>query len=162
MTFEKIYQTNYQGLYRFAYQLTRSDQESKDLVQDVFLRFHEQQKRVTNTKSWLYKVLYNSFLTMKSQADRHRNIENQIRNIQSGIIDPHEEYDKSELRNIIFTAISSMPEKDSALLLLYYNGLKYSEIAEILEIHPNSIGKILARSVKQFVEKLKREYHEML
>ena len=162
MTFEEIYEANYQGLYRFAYQLTQSDEESKDLVQNVFLKYYEQQKKITNTKSWLYKVLYNSFLTLKSQEDRHRNIENQIIKAQSRIIEPLEEYDKSEMKKIIFRIISSLPEKDRALLLLYYNGLKYSEIAEILEINPNSIGKILARSVKQFVEILKREYHEML
>ena len=96
-----------------------------------------------------------------ARIHNHRKIENRVYNNQTVNYDPDEEYNKEELKKILLNIMSSMQEKESALLLMYYNGMKYSEIAEILDLNPNSIGKTLSRIIEKFVRIVKKEYHEM-
>jgi DNA-directed RNA polymerase specialized sigma24 family protein len=44
---------------------------------------------------------------------------------------------------------------------MYSNGLKYSEIAEVLNLNPNSVGKMISRTIEKFVKIVKKEYHEL-
>lgn len=164
MTLEETYKTYYKELYRFAYQLTQSSSDSKDLVQNVFLKYNDVSSnriKILNQRAWLYKVLYNIFLTQSTNFQRRKTIETRIYSKQPGSYDPNEDYNKEELRKIMFEVIVSMQKKESVLLLLYYNGLKYAEIAEVLEINPNSIGKLLSRAIEKFVSIFKKEYNEM-
>ena len=161
MTFDQSYQAYYKALYQFAYQLTRSDSESKDLVQTVFLKYYEEKKEIRNTKSWLFKVLYNLFLTTISKNRNHRTILDSVSRMQTNIADAEEIYERNERERLVTEIITSLPNNESTLLLLYHDGLKYAEIAEVLNINPNSVGKLLARTIKKLVLKFKSEYHEM-
>jgi RNA polymerase sigma-70 factor (ECF subfamily) len=164
MTFEETYQTYYKELYRFSYQLTQSDSDSKDLVHNVFLKYHSatiKKTRIINVKAWLYKVLYNNYLTQVAKGHNHKRIENRVFSNQQFSYDPNEDYNKEELRNILLGLMATMQENEYALLLMYYNGLKYKEIAEILKINPKSIGKTLSRTIEKFVSIVRKEYHEM-
>lgn len=164
MTFEETYQTYYQELYRFGYQLTQSDSDSKDLVHNVFLKYHAvtvNKTVVLNPRAWLYKVLYNSYLTQTVSSQNHKNIESIVDRSLPKSYDPNEEYNNEEMKNIILNVMYTMKRKDRDLLLMYYNGLKYAEIAEILEMNPTSIGKTISRTIEKFVKTFKQEYHEM-
>ena len=165
MTFEETYQTYYNELYRFGYQLTQSDSDSKDLVHNVFLKYHvfaAGKSKILNPKAWLYKVLYNDFLTQTTRNRNHKKIESEAYNNLPISFDPDDEHNNEEIKEIILDIISAMNEKEGALLLMYYNGLKYSEIAEALELNPNSIGKTLSRTIEKFIGIFKKEYHELL
>ncbi|MFP3489274.1 RNA polymerase sigma factor, partial [Staphylococcus sp. SIMBA_130] len=62
MTFETIYLTHKDSLYRFLFRYTRDEQLSIDLVQDTFVKFHKYQDRYHVTraslKTYLFKIGY--------------------------------------------------------------------------------------------------------
>jgi RNA polymerase sigma-70 factor (ECF subfamily) len=72
-----------------------------------------------------------------------------------------EEYTKHEQRQIVFEMLDKLGEKEKAIILLYNHGLSYSEMADVLELNPNSIGTTLVRAIGRLKETLKSHYHEM-
>ena len=75
--------------------------------------------------------------------------------------DLHEEYAKNEKQSIVLEMLDKLTKKDREILLLYHNGFSYAEMAEILGINPNSVGKTLVRAIEKLKIILKTQYHEM-
>lgn len=71
-------------------------------------------------------------------------------------IDPHGELVRAEDRAFVQAALAALPERQSKLLLLRYAGLAYNEIAETLEVAPNSVGTLLARAERAFADVYRR------
>jgi RNA polymerase sigma-70 factor (ECF subfamily) len=71
------------------------------------------------------------------------------------------EYSSDEKKRIISGELKQMPSDERNLLILYNRGLKYEEIAEILDMNPNSVGTTLARTIQKFRNTLKTKYHEL-
>ncbi|MCV9387700.1 sigma-70 family RNA polymerase sigma factor [Reichenbachiella ulvae] len=63
--FEAEFMPHLGALYNFAFKLTYDEDDSKDLVQDTFMkayRFINSFQRGTNAKAWLFRILKNSFI----------------------------------------------------------------------------------------------------
>ncbi|NJO70164.1 MAG: RNA polymerase sigma factor [Bacteroidetes bacterium] len=164
MDFDNAYNSYYRELYVFAFQLTNCKQLSEDLVQEAFLKFMREWKRGTafiNIRAWLYKVVLNQFSTGVKILKRRTVLTESVRNSEIPADDIHEQYTAKEIDNIVFEALSQLKEKDRALLMLYRRGLPYSEIAEILDINPASVGTTLARAIEKLKNNLKRSHHEL-
>ena len=63
--FNQEFMPHIDSMYNFAYRLTFDEDDSKDLVQDTYLkayRFIESFQEGTNAKAWLFRILKNSFI----------------------------------------------------------------------------------------------------
>ena len=164
MSFDEIYKKYYNELRRFSYQLNISVDNSEDFVQETFLRFYlEFQKEVKfeNPRAWLYKVFLNLFKSDIKSA-RNQITDSEISSRREVLTeDFQDEYSRNEKQRIVFEVLEKMDKKERELLLLYHNGFSYAEMAEILEMNPNSVGKTLVRTIEKLKETLKIQYHEM-
>jgi RNA polymerase sigma factor (sigma-70 family) len=52
--------------------------------------------------------------------------------------------------------MNELPPRDRVILTLYKNGIPCREIAEIIKVKKNSVGKILARSIEKLSEIIKQ------
>ncbi len=164
MSFDEVYRKHYHELRRFGRQLNVSVEKCEDLTQEAFLRYYlELKKNVVfdNPRAWLYKVFLNLFKThINSTKNELRDSELLVRAEEpSG--DLQEEYTKNEKQRIVLEMLDQLTKKEKELLLLYHNGFSYSEMAEIMEINPNSVGKTLVRAIERLKKTLKIQYHEM-
>lgn len=162
MNIEFYYNKYYVQLYKFALKLSKCEILSDDLVQDAFVKLHEKKglSDSSNIRAWLYKVIYNDFI---NQVKRSNTLEKILSLNESSerVSDTDKNYDDSEIRNIVINAIDLFPERQKAILLLYYDGLSYADIATVLEMNPNSVGKTLSRSISKLTNQLKQQYHEL-
>lgn len=164
MGFEELYRKYYPELYRFAFQLTLSVEDCEDLVQETFTRLFKELKKnafLSNPRAWLYKVLLN--LTRKDYK-RKSQMKELINNIEyENPISPdfQDNYIKNKKQALVFRALSQINERDRNLLILYHDGFSYTEMAEILEINPNSIGTILSRAIQKLKEILQKKHYEL-
>ena len=162
MTFKEVYEKYYPGLVRFGLQLNEDRVDVEDLVQETFLRYHVAISKdvvLENTRAWLYKVMLNLAITGKSTRSLHNA---RIQNFQESQTktDEEEAQARKERRKLVFQVLEQLPAKEKNLLLLYHNGLKYKEIAEVLELNPASVGTLLVRAIDKLRLLLKRDYHE--
>lgn len=164
MSFDEIYKKYYNELKRFGLQLNISVDRCEDFVQETFLRFYiELQKGVKfeNPRAWLYKVLLNLFKTNIISIRNQTSVSENSGIKESMTEDYQDEYLRKEKQRIVFEMLDKLTDRDKDLLLLYNNGLSYSEIAEILEINPNSVGTTLVRAIERLKATLKIQYYEM-
>ncbi len=163
MSFKEVYEKYYPGLVRYGLQLNVDRVEVEDLVQETFMRYHVALSKdlvLENTRAWLYKVMLNLAITGKNTQRLH---DARLKSYQGqvGELDENESIDKKEKRELVFKVLEQLPDKERNLLLLYHNGLKYKEIADVLELNPASVGTLLVRAIDKLRSILKREYHEL-
>ena len=71
--FETIVRKHYEGLYRFALSLTRSEADAQDLTQHTFCVWAtkgHQLRDISKIKTWLYTTLHRAFLVGRRRLSR--------------------------------------------------------------------------------------------
>jgi len=136
---------------------------AEDLAQEVFLRVYRARKRyVAGAKfsTWLYTianhVAANALrsmsrrpevnLTGKTSDSGGTNILDKLAVAASGAM-PARQLDKSELRDIVRTALSGLNERQRmAVLLNKFEDMSYADIAVAMEMSPQAIKSLLSRA----------------
>lgn len=144
-----------------AYTLTR--EECEDLAQEILLQawkslphFEHQASAAT----WFYRVALHTALNWhrKDKPRRSRQqvfVEAQFPSIE--VIDCAEQVQQRETVEQLYQAIHQLPKGDTALVLLYLDGLSYREMAEILGISESNVGVKLNRAKKALRELMQGE-----
>lgn len=74
---------------------------------------------------------------------------------QSGHSQPHRAVEEQELRDAMRTAITTLPEREQAILVLYYeDGLTLAEIGEAFDISESRVSQIHTKAVLQLRSRL--------
>ena len=134
-------------------------QYADDIIHDVFIDYFEKcngSNPVLCPKSWLYRVTLNKCIDRVRFDKRFGRIEE-----VGEIISKDDCIENNEKKAVISRALSNLKAKERELAVLYSEGLSYKEIAEIKEINPASIGKMLSRTLKKLETELKKLGYEM-
>jgi RNA polymerase sigma-70 factor (ECF subfamily) len=157
--FNQMLVKNADFLKPFAITLTRDSEAAKDLFQETLYRAISNKDKYnvgTNIKAWLYTIMRNIFINNYRRKAKQQTIfdntpnEFLLNNAPSVVIDGTAE---SNLRiKEIQEAIHNLPEIFRNPFLLYFDGYKYHEIADMLE---EPLGTIKSRI--HFARKLLKE-----
>ncbi len=131
-------------LRRFAQSLTRNPASADDLVQaslEKALGAWASKQPEGDLRAWLFAILYRQFLDAHRSASRYR----RVLELFTGSQDDH--YAPSAERTVVaqttLAAFERLPHEQRALLLwVTVEGLRYQEIAEILNV---PIGTVMSR-----------------
>ncbi len=158
LEFNEMLLTNADFLKPFAINLTRDTEAANDLYQETLykaLANKEKYNAGTNIKAWLFTIMRNIFINDYRRKAKQKTIFDStpndylINQKQTSISNAAE----SDLRiKEINKAIQQLPEIFKTPFLLYFDGYKYNEIAEVL-IEP--LGTIKSRI--HFARKLLKE-----
>ncbi len=146
--FDKLLLQNADFLHPFAVTLTKDQDTAKDLLQETMYRALSNKEKYnvgTNIKAWLYTIMRNIFINNYRRRIKQNTIFDNSSNDfllnsnQATISNTAE----SNLRmKDIYAAIHSLPEIFKHPFLLYFDGFKYHEIAEMLD---EPLGTIKSR-----------------
>lgn len=164
MDFSNIYTKYYRTIYNLSFRILGNSELAKDITQETFEKLYNSvvsKKGIDNLKSWLYRVTVNNCTNLIKRSNHLEEIfKNNI--LKTEIEESTEEnLINSEKQNIIRKAINQLPERDKNLIMLYLDDLSYSEMAEILDMKKNSIGKSLSRAIDKLKENLKTTNYEL-
>jgi RNA polymerase sigma-70 factor (ECF subfamily) len=149
-SFELQYQLYYEPLCRFAQRYLDSENESRDLVQDLYVDIWVNRKKIkinSSIKAYLFIAVRNRSLSkLKSKLGIVPLTDSHVGEFT--ILPPNSDY--PALEAAIHQAIDALPEKCKAIFeLSREHGLKYSQIAEKFNISEktveNQIGIALSR-----------------
>lgn len=162
------------SMYNFAYRLTLDQDDSKDLVQDTYLksyRFIDSFQKGTNAKAWLFRILKNSFINdyrKKSkepskvdyqEVESYYNSEEVDRQITP---DLRVEALKDMIGDEISNALNSLDvDFRTVIILCDLEGFKYDEMAKILDIPIGTVRSRLHRARNLLKEKLSEYAKQM-
>jgi RNA polymerase sigma-70 factor (ECF subfamily) len=155
------------SMYNFAYRLTLDQDDSKDLLQDTYLkafRFIDSFQKGTNAKAWLFRILKNSFINdyrKKSkepskvdyqEVETYYNSEDVDRQITP---DLRVEALRDMIGDEISNALNSLDiDFRTVIILCDLEGFKYDEMAKILDIPIGTVRSRLHRARNLLKEKL--------
>lgn len=155
------------SMYNFAYRLTLDQDDSKDLVQDTYMkayRFIDSFQQGTNAKAWLFRILKNSFINdyrKKSkepskvdyqEVETYYNSEDVDRQITP---DLRVEALRDMIGDEISNALNSLDvDFRTVIILCDLEGFKYDEMAKILDIPIGTVRSRLHRARNLLKEKL--------
>jgi len=165
VNFNEIYWKYYPELFRFAIQLKVKETDCNDLVQEVFTRYlserYKGKKPPEQLRAWLYKVLLNRVRDNYKRLQYSKKAEAEFKHTGMKHVDEQALLLQREKKERMFAMLDQLPEREKSVLLFYHNGLSYAEIADIMEINPNTVGTLIARSLGKLKEQLKKQYHEL-
>jgi RNA polymerase sigma-70 factor (ECF subfamily) len=130
--------------------------DGEEVVQEAFLALFEHLRRGRsrqNLRGWMFRVAHN--LGLKRRLVRKREVASvafdQLAAIRPDTSENPEEQFLSSQRQQRFQAIlNALVEQDRWCLSLRAEGLRYREIAEVLDMSLGSVSASLARSLARF------------
>ena len=158
LEFNEMLLTNADFLKPFAINLTRDTEEANDLYQETLykaLANKEKYNAGTNIKAWLFTIMRNIFINNYRRKAKQKTIfdstpNDYLINLKQVTVSNVAESDMQVKE--IKKAIRDLPEIFKTPFLLYFDGYKYNEIAEVLQ---EPLGTIKSRI--HFARKLLKE-----
>jgi len=125
------------GLVLFARQWVRSQADAEDVVREAFVRFWRRDHNIDN-RPLLYAAVRSAALDLIRRDGRRARRENEVYSGMAQFSDPQfETIDDSQ--GVLATSIDRLPhEQREVLVMKIWNELTFAEIAEALEISPNT------------------------
>jgi len=159
MAFDALYRNYSRRLYKFSIAILKSSEEAENIVQEVFLNLwlnREKIEKGSSVKYYIFTIAYNSSISIiRKRIKESRFIEylRTLQDINQEPVDMQIEY--NELEEKLTMIIDSLPERQKEVYLLHrIEGLKYSQIAERLNISVNTIENHISRALKTIRQKL--------
>jgi len=165
--FDQEFMPHIDSMYNFAYRLTFDEDDSKDLVQETYLkafRFIESFQKGTNAKAWLFRILKNSFINdfrKKSKEPPKVDYQEVETYYNSDDIDVTITSDlrvdalSAMMGDEVSNALNSLDvDFRTVIILCDLEGFKYDEMAKILDIPIGTVRSRLHRARNLLKEKL--------
>lgn len=146
-------------LFRFAFRLLGSQEEAKDVVQDVMLKVwngREQMATIDNMEAWCMRITKNMSLDrLRSKQRRVTDSMEEGFEIRQESLSPLERTEIQESMQRINELMKALPEKQRQVMHLRdIEGYSYNEICEILELDMSQVKVNLFRARGAVREKL--------
>ena len=159
--FTQLYLHFGKKLIHFATSLLRSKETAEELTEDVFVKLWAnrlQIKEIENITVYLYVAVKNRALTSLSLKARQLVLapfDFLDTSVDEFAIDPYEVMITSEMMNRMHHAVDALPPRCKMIFkLIREDGLKYKDVAEILNISVNTIDVQMAIAVKKICSAL--------
>ena len=158
LEFNEILLGNADFLKPFAINLTRDTEAANDLYQETLYKALSNQEKYnagTNIKAWLFTIMRNIFINDYRRKAKQKTIfdstpNDYLINLKQVSVSNAAESDMRVKE--IKKAVQQLPEIFKTPFLLYFDGYKYQEIAEVLD---EPLGTIKSRI--HFARKLLKE-----
>lgn len=157
--FESLFREHYGALCGFARRLVGDTAVAEELVQDLFVQLWEKRATLSpeiSLRSYLFTATRNSCLNhLKHVAVRGRH-EDHVRQQPQGLAaDPSETVQLAELQARLGLAIEALPDRCGEIFKMSrFEGLKYDEIAERLELSPRTVEVQIGKALRILREAL--------
>lgn len=146
--------------YLWSFGLTIPDAE--EVLQDVFLalfRDLDRGKPLDNVRGWLFRVAHNLALRRRYRTRRDSETLTEAGSEDLAIDpapNPEDRVASGQTQRRLMAVVEVLPEQDRRCLFLRAEGLRYREIAGILDMSLGAVSLSLARSLARIARFLER------
>ncbi len=160
-SFAKLYGEFFHKLFAYGLKLGYDAEECKDAIQDVFFTVYLSKNKlshVLNIEFYLLRALKNRLFDLSGQEKiTELNHEHFELTHEENVVDKIITNEKNELlKQEVKRRMNNLTIKQRKVLYYYYDlNLNHNEIATLLDITPDAVGKLRRRALKELKEKLK-------
>lgn len=154
-------------LQSFAYKLTKNGEDAKDLFQETAFRAMTNRDKFragTNFKAWLFTIMKNIFINNYRKKMKSNTIMDSTDNmyyINSGKNTIANDANSNIMMDELTGMVSNLEESMRVPFLMHYQGYKYQEIADHLELPLGTVKSRIFFARKELKENVERYYQSL-
>ena len=157
--FVRLYRSHRERIVNYCRRLLGDQARAEEAAQDVFLKVYDAGRRYearSRFSTYLYRVATNHCFNLNARVERKL--------LQHGV-DPGDRHDDAadqserlaqlQLRQALQKALSTLPDKQrAALVLVHYEGLSYREAAEAVDTTESAVKSLIHRARERMAREL--------
>ena len=155
-----IYEQFFHRLTKFSFSFVKTREAAEEVVEDVIIKWWRNKNGIStiqNLSVYFFAAVRNQSLNYLERRPTYSasSLNQSDYSVESGAISPLEHLIISEMNQQLQVAVSSLPERCQLIFrLVREEGLKYKEVAEILNISVNTIDNQMAIAVRRICASL--------
>ncbi len=167
VAYKELFVLLHSRLKQFAYSILRSKEEAEELVSDIFIRIWEKRSQLTSIESpllYFYTTAKNLAINRLNKQKRQlpHSPEGWQVQLQSIHFDPEQLLLTEEIMQKIRQAINDLPPRCRLIFkLIKEDGLKYKEVAELLELSAKTIEAQMAIALRRLGKCMQLEINQL-
>ena len=155
--FNRLVERWQQRIHRFAYRYFASHDEASEITQKTFIKVYKKLNTLEDTdkfSSWIYRIANNLCLDETKRAGRRKSQPMdalpQHPISEDLLANPDQQVQQNDLESILQLALKQIPaEQRIVVIMKEYEGLKFREIADILDEPENTVKSRLYYGLKK-------------
>ena len=154
-------------LHSFAYNLTKNSEDAKDLYQETAFRAmtnRDKFRQGTNLKAWLFTIMKNIFINnyrKKMKANTIMDNTDNLYYLNSGSHSIENAADSNMLIKELTEMIDELEDSTRIPFLMHYQGFKYQEIADHLQLPLGTVKSRIFFARKDLKAQIARQYGKL-
>ena len=162
---ERLYDEHAQALFAFLLNFTRHEADTRDLLQELFVKLATRPELVNGVRderAFLLRLAHNLAIDlMRRRGTRERHYE-RLAGEPTPIFAPASEPDQSAFREALSSALGEIPSDQRAVVhLKLWEGLTFEQIAELLGIPLNTAASRYRYGLDKLRDRLRPLYDEI-
>ncbi len=151
-------------LLAFAYRLTKDEDDARDLLQETAykaFKYRGLYQPKTNLRAWLMTIMRNTFINSYRQKKRRQTLNDKTDNeyfLNSGTLVVKNHGETNVTIEEIQKIVDALEDWMKVPFLMHYQGYKYDEIAEALDIPLGTVKSRIFFARKKLQEALSDMY----
>ena len=168
MTFDELYENFFLRIYNYARYRCQSEQEAEDLTSCIFEKLYKKFNNYNSDKAslevWIFVIARSvtvDFFRWKKFRALFPFTTVQEETLVSQQDNPAEKVEQADTEKQLQEVLQILSDQEREILNLhYYQHLKQTEIATIMNLTQSNVGVILHRAVKKIKMKFGNVYEE--
>lgn len=155
LSFDEAFSLHCRSVYRMARAIVNDASLAEDIVQEVFLKLFHNFRRAPKDellRLWLLRVTSNVARNMLRARTRATTRDDRFAKAAALTPTLEDNYEQQVELEKALRALNSLREPMRSCLLLKQQGLSYREIAATLSLNEKSVGSLLTRGQKAFLD----------
>ncbi len=161
---QRLYDEHAQALFAFLLNFTRDEGDTRDLLQDMFVKLSRQPgllRGARNERSFLIRLVHNAAIDLMRRRGTRNKHQEQFQGEQIPVFAPTPDPDEAEFRDELANALAELPAEQRAVVhLKLWEELTFEQIAETLGIPPNTAASRYRYGLDKLRERLRPLYEE--
>ncbi|HEX2607407.1 MAG TPA: RNA polymerase sigma-70 factor [Flavisolibacter sp.] len=159
--YKELFLTYHPKLVSFSMTITHSRELAEEVVSDAFMKIwvnRSSLKRVENFHLYLYVITKNLSINawLKKKREKTFSIEDTVVEFRSIYLDPEQMLITAEMYKRLHLAIKELPPKCQLIFkLVKEDGLKYREVAELLNLSQKTIENQMTIALRKIGQSIR-------
>jgi len=160
--FVTLYNRYRDRMVNHARRLLNDQTQAEEAAQEVFLKLYQARHSYRprcRFSTYLFRIATNHCLNLKARVE-HRLVQRDSRIEEHALgndLEQLEVISRAELKEALANALSSLPSKQrAALVLCHYEGLSYREAAEVIAVSESALKSLIFRAREGMIHCLRR------
>ncbi len=161
----RLYDEHSQPLFAFLLNLTRDEADTRDLLQEIFIKLARNEKLldgVREERAFLIRLAHNAAIDLMRRRGARDKTKKNFAAEKISPFAPTSDPDEQTFRAELSEALAELPEEQRAIVhLKLWEGLTFEEIAAALDLSPNTAASRYRYGLDKLRERLRPLYEEI-